>query len=63
MSDYTVKSIVFFEKPKYQGRGFGIKNKPIFNTEDIAELNNIFATAKSVMIVPRSPYEPYDPNW
>ncbi len=61
--DYTVKSIIFFEQPKYRGKGFGIKNKPVYNTAEIAGLNEIMAKAKSVLIVPRDSKEPFDPNW
>lgn len=63
ISNYTVKSIVFFEEKKFQGRAFGIKNKSSFNTEDVVGLHEIMSKAKSVMIVARDMNEPYDPNW
>ncbi len=61
--DYTVKSIIFFEEPKYRGKAYGIKNRPAFNTEEVAGLNEVMSKAKSVLIVARDMNEPYDPNW
>jgi hypothetical protein len=58
MSNYHVRSVVFFEGPKYQGKGFAVKVGPIYNTAEIAGFNDILAKAKSLMIIPRDINEP-----
>jgi len=51
---YTVKSVVLFENVDYQGAAFGIKNASVYNTKDVAGLQEIFAKAKSVLIIPKA---------
>lgn len=58
--NYTVKAVVFFEDVKFRGKGYGVENKEIFNTDEIAGLNEAMQKAKSVLIVRREPSEPSD---
>lgn len=51
--DYTVKSVVLFEEANYTGVGFGIKNKSVYNTDDIRGLNEALKKTKSILVVPK----------
>lgn len=60
---YSVNNLFFFDEPKYQGKGFGIKSKELENYSEDPELLAIMKNAKSVYINVRPPNSPYDPNW
>jgi len=58
-----IKSIIFFEGVKFTGKGFGIKNIPLTNTDEIAGLNEALLKAKSLVVIVRKINEPVDPDW
>jgi len=63
LPSFNVKTVIFFEDIKFSGRGYGIKNKSRFNTEDFKEINEAMSKAKSLAIVTRTQDEPIDPDW